>query len=207
MSLRFVEADHRYYWNEDVVPSVTQVMADQGLGSPPGPWFKPEHRARGRAVHLACTWVADDSYDQEGTDPVIHGFVSGYQQFLKDTGFRPELLEEPMFSPSLKVAGTMDQWGKAPSGETWLVDIKTGVVPKLVGVQLAFYGYMLAEERGLQSAKRKALRLEASGKYTIVDCSEPRWTKYAMEAVSQWRLRKDAGLIKGDDSDYDDRND
>lgn len=192
--LRFDADAHKYYFDDVELPGVSRILTDMGLRKS-GPWELDEkYRRRGHAVHLACHLVQEGTYDEATTHPAIVPYVQGYQQFVRDTGFTATLCEEPVCSLVLGTAGTFDQYGFV-DGDPWLVDIKSGTLPPLVGVQLGAYRHMLREMRQITVSKCKAIRLEESGKYTIRDVSEQKYVNYWTNAVSIWKLRERHSLL------------
>lgn len=194
------DADSHRYWVEDVeYPSVSRVLRDMGLVDG---WYErldPKYRARGKAVHLATTYVDDGTYEAGSTHPEVESFVVGYRKFVADTGFKAMGGERPMHSASLRVCGTPDRWGAAGGGGQWLLDLKSSVNgDKPIGVeyQLGLYGHMLGENaEGPWTFRRKVLVL-SPGDYELTDVSQARWLMDAEAAVRLWWQRVNWRLIK-----------
>lgn len=207
--LQFDAASHTFTWRGQDVPGVSRILRDMGLSTT---WYKddPKYLERGAAVHQACDFIDDQTYDENGTHPEIVSYVRGYQKFVSDTGFHAHLGgETPIYSASLRAAGIPDKWGGMKqhgvhSGiDLWLLDLKTGEQkPPGVELQLGMYRLMLAdginingEKVSLKFTSVKCLLLQKSGDYKLIDCSDPKWVKYASDTASLWQLRKSWGLL------------
>jgi len=192
--IQFDATEHRYYFGGNEMFGVSRIMTDLGLRKG-GPWERDEvYRKRGHAVHLACRYVQEGTYSESGTHPKIVPFVRAYEDFLKQTGFKAILCEEPVYSKASSTAGTLDQFGMV-GPEYWLLDLKSGTLPAGVGIQLGAYRHMLRECKGLVPDKAKAVRLEESGKFTLVDYSEQKWVNLWLNGLAIWKFRQQNGLL------------
>src|SRR3954463_4964548 len=91
----FAEFDHSYEVDGIVVPSVTQVLSLTGIDDVSGIPLHYLQRAAGigTAVHQACELLDEDDLDLDSLDPLIQGYVLGYQRFREETGFAADLVE------------------------------------------------------------------------------------------------------------------
>jgi hypothetical protein len=91
----FAEFSHSYEVDGIVVPSVTQVLSLTGIDDVSGIPLHYLQRAAGigTAVHQACELLDEDDLDLESLDPLIQGYVLGYQRFREETGFAVDLVE------------------------------------------------------------------------------------------------------------------
>lgn len=136
--LTFEAEGHMYRYKGQVVPSVTQILEPlqylQGV-----PWEILEAaREFGVHVHLACHLWNSGELDEETLDPALAPYLADWKQFLSETGFFLTGSESRVFNKLHKYAGTADAFGNW-KGTTWVLDIKSGVVPSTVGAQLAAY--------------------------------------------------------------------
>lgn len=119
---RFETATHRYFVGDRPVPAITTVLRVGGH-TKDGPWFKPEHRERGRLVHAACL-VRD-----LGTPPSIPSkyspYYDGWDAFMREVRPRWRELEQPRVNRRMAYAGTPDRVGFVNGYES-IVEIKTG---------------------------------------------------------------------------------
>jgi hypothetical protein len=92
----FTERGHIYRDGDQVVPSVSQVLELAGIDDLRGvPRFNVKRAAaRGQAVHTATQFLDLKKLDQHSVSPEIAGYVMGYEQFKRDTGFHPIAIEE-----------------------------------------------------------------------------------------------------------------
>jgi hypothetical protein len=136
--LTFEAEKHIYRFDGRIVPSVTQVLEPlQHLDGVP--WAILEAaREFGSHCHLACHLWNIDALDFDALDPHLVPYVMGWCKFLNETGFKVTESETPVHHAEIGYAGTPDCLGTWQN-TTWVVDIKSGVVPCTVGPQLAAY--------------------------------------------------------------------
>lgn len=161
--LTFDPNDHTYRWNDVRVPSVTQVLHETHLSPNYSGWGAAQHR--GNAVHLACEYLDLHDLDWETLAPEWHGYVHGYELFLKETGWTSELIEYQGYHPLFRYAGTLDRRGWFPERpqQRDLVDIKTGAPEAWHGLQLSGYQF----EDSWKKDRRWGLYLKEDGKYQL----------------------------------------
>ena len=94
-------------------------------------------------------------------DEKIIGKVKGYEKFLSETCFKPERLEEIVYSEELELAGTFDQVGLF-QGRLSLIDLKNGCFLKFHKLQTALYVIML-RRKGVMVLDRYGLYLKDNG--------------------------------------------
>lgn len=136
--LEFDAEHHIYRYEGRIVPGVTSVLEPlqmlQGV-----PWAVLEAaREFGNHVHLACHLWNKGVLDVTALDPALIPYLRDWQLFIKETGFEVATSETPVYHKQMKYAGTPDSVGNM-RGTSWIVDIKSGVVPCTVGPQLAAY--------------------------------------------------------------------
>lgn len=109
--LDFDKASHTYRVGGRVLPSVTQctdIMNDYS-GVPAGVLEKA--RKRGEDVHLATELYDKGELDWSTVTDEIYPYLYAYIQFLQDSGFEPQEIEQQCYSKKLGVAGTLDRTG------------------------------------------------------------------------------------------------
>lgn len=218
MNITFSAEGHEYRADGRLLTPVTTILKAVGFYDT-HEYTDPKHKLIGSAVHKVCQLIDGGRYDADATHEEIRPFGEAYKRFAADTGFKGLLWEQGFGDPKIGVGGTYDVVGQS-DGEYWLVDFKKGNVPDLVPVQLAAYESLF--ETGIPVCpkefpelhaktvfppepfkfKKKALRLEASGKYTLlsrtkrdVPYDDPKWQKVWWAAVVAYRIRKEYGRI------------
>lgn len=164
--LTFQAEGHVYKFKGVVVPSVTQVLEPlqhlQGI-----PWaVLEEARERGTHVHEACHLLNQDDLDEAALDARLARYVASYKRFLCETGFVITASECRVFHEQMRYAGTADFFGTFRN-TTWVVDIKSGVIPSTVGAQTAAYQQAASD----RPRRRACLQLSEEG-YRFVECKE-----------------------------------
>jgi hypothetical protein len=168
--LTFDPIRHRYEWEGVQVPSMTQLI-DSFIDAPPYPGGN--YAERGTAVH-AVTAAYDRGeldvdrwreYDRSLPEADrVEANVDAWIDFRAFYGDRLQfvLIEEMLYSPRLRVAGTLDRYCLI-DGEPWILDLKNteGEPPrKSVAMQTAGYGLLANHAMNLSlPSKRLALAL------------------------------------------------
>ena len=160
----YSDAEHAYYKDGILVPSVTQILADAGLLSPFR--FNKEAADRGTRVHELC--AQDDAARLRGRQipKPLRGYLDAWRLWRMVAGFQPELSEARVDCDDPLYAGRLDAVGTR-NGQTayrTIVDIKTGVVGEATGLQLVAYAHAL--EHG-EVMERIAVQLKPNGTFAI----------------------------------------
>lgn len=168
--LTFDPIKHEYRWNGAVVPSVTQVL--QPLMSMEFVDADVLRRAQdfGTAVHLACELHDKGTLDESALDPHLLPYLRGWRNFTREHHVVWDLIEERVFHPTLRYAGTLDRRGNV-DGYPSMVDIKSGTsLYPSVGPQLAAYTH--ASSPTPAAYRRYAVRLYPDG-YELKQYTSP----------------------------------
>lgn len=161
--LTFDEATHVYRMNGDVVPSVTQVLAPLCNFSAVPAGVLAAASAFGTAVHKACELFDLGTLDEEALDPALTPYLAAWKQFSFDYMVTWDLVEELVYHPGMRYAGTLDRYGWVKGNQT-VVDIKSSAnLYPSVGPQLA--GYKAAIPGASTTTERMAVQLKGDGTY------------------------------------------
>ena len=186
---------HTYTMGGTKVPSVTQVLMDQGLVDTT--WFTEAGRERGSAVHLAARYMDEHTLDIETVDEDLHGYLKAYKSFKTDTGFDmgEGSIEIPMWDKVHRFAGTPDRIGKL-FGVDCIVDFKTGAtLAPYTGLQLAGYELLTRHNHSpIQHIRRYALRLGREGKYKLTRYEDPTDMKVFVDMVGIYHWKKNNNI-------------
>jgi len=166
-TLRFDPMPHQYWLEPDGIelPSVTTALKSAGLidySMIPQDVLQ-NASARGTAVHMALQFLDEETLDLEALDFDLVGYVIAYQQFCQDTGFVPAMIEQRVWSPQWRYAGTLDRTGTM-GADLACLDFKTGLVMPAHALQLAAYTMCLPDPRRF---RRIALKLNGDGTYRV----------------------------------------
>ena len=182
MSELLFEAETHTYWHAGKrVPGVTAVLEQlQHLQGVPWEVLKAA-QVFGTHVHMACDLYNRGELDEEALDPHLMPYLEGYKRFLGETGFTVTASEQRLFNRKLLYAGTADLFGTW-KGTTWVVDLKSGVVPSTVGAQLAAYQNAAAEK------PRRRLCVQLSpGDYRLFEQKDPGDFSLFLSALNCYR--------------------
>ena len=157
MNLRFVEETHQYYLGKLELPSVTRILGAVGLIDTR--WFKPEHAARGKAIHAVLQYVDKGILDWGTVDPAIYGWIEAYMLFLEEHKPVYTGIEKKTYHQDRLYAGIIDRLTA-----TGLDDIKTGAEAPWHQLQLTAYEDAEKSQDGI-SRECCALYLRENGTY------------------------------------------
>lgn len=184
MELTFDEIEHRYYHGEELYPSATGILADEGYTDPT--WWTSEGRIRGTYVHK-MVWLHNiGDLDVDGLDPQLKGRYEAYLLFLRESGFIILDSETMVHSHTYRFAGRYDIRGRFPNRPLpAIVDIKSGGVEPSVALQLCLYTSCLDEAH-----ERVSLQLKDNGKYVLKWWTDRADIGVALGAVAGWHWKK-----------------
>ncbi|WP_217992962.1 hypothetical protein, partial [Priestia megaterium] len=111
LMLSFDAATHRYSWNGQPVPGVTSVLEPLSSLHLVDPDLLQAASAFGTAVHLACELDDLGQLDERDLDPALMPYLAGWRLFSKDWQVHWDGIEEQVYHPTLRYAGTLDRRG------------------------------------------------------------------------------------------------
>ena len=176
--LTFESERHQYFWNENPVPSVTQILNAES------PQYGGRlHMERGTAVHLGALYWIQGDLDESTMPEIAVPYFAGFKRFMFDTGFVADVsrCERPMYNSKLGFAGTPDLIGKL--NKSWaLIDLKSGSLGKC-GPQTAAYSTFFT----LAGLKRFGLLLRKDGTYKLERYADPRDMAQFLAALKSYK--------------------
>jgi len=236
VTVSFDPREHAYRAGGRKVPSVTEILRAEGLTSSYA-FSDRTHAFRGSAVHRACAMldfganpiVSGPKHLQQVVDDINNGYVPAFARWRERTKFQGRCWECPIVSPEMGYGGTFDAAGNFEgSPEIVLLDLKSGVMPAMVPIQLAgyldliqkgtpvdaqHYGWEWLQEnvRSGVPVRRVAVRLEKTGRETMftegpdgTHYSHPMWTVAFRSAVNlhnlkaKFNLKEEGGKMNGE---------
>ena len=158
---------HRYTVAGEVLPSVTTIL--QVVNPIRGAMAAA---ARGTEVHRLT-----EVYDLGQSEPVpaeLAGYIVAYVNFLRDHNFEPLHIEERVHHPEHLYAGSLDRIGVLHR-DLAVVDIKTGMIRPVTGLQLAAYqeAWNWNQYPREQVTHRYALHLHDDSTYDLIEYGDP----------------------------------
>lgn len=201
MKIDFDEEKHEYRINGQKVPSVSEILAPLSAERyrELNPAVLAQAAARGTAVHEICEAI-DYGLDAE-IDPVLVGYVTAYQAFLRDYFPKWEMIEQivPCYgyqlidgpTPIVWYCGTIDRYGII-DGKEAVVDIKTYASVNTdsmisASCQTALYS-MALESMEKDPRKRYLLHLKKDGDYRLIDLNKFDTERGFCSFDTAWRL-------------------
>jgi hypothetical protein len=180
--LTFDAGAHEYRYAGRLVPSVTQVLSILSTSALEyvDDAVLEAARRRGQHVHAAIDLDNRGELDEEALDPELAPYLAQWRKFLADTGWTVTASEQRVYHPTLHYAGTIDTgvWQKAH----WVIDVKTGAVPRTVGPQLAAYQHALTPK----PRRRLCLQL-LPDKYRLRECKHLADFSIFTSCLNIWR--------------------
>jgi hypothetical protein len=180
--LTFDAATHTYRYGGRVVPSVTTVLRSIDRFDHVDPELLERARVFGSHVHLATDLFDRDELDEDALDPGLVAHLNGYKVFLRETAFQVTRTEQQIYNPRQRYAGTLDKRGTW-KGTTWLLDLKSGAVPRSVGLQTAAYQQACDEK----PRRRLCLQLLPDN-YKLHVCDETSDWSYFVSFLNTYRF-------------------
>lgn len=170
MPITLDETTHTYTTPDgQVVPSVTQILADVGLID--CQWFTDQATFRGTFVHEATALDDRDDLDDDQLSDSLGGYVEAWRAFRRESKAAILSIEERVFNPTLAYAGTLDRRVMFRGCE-WVIDIKTGGSLRWHALQTAAYASCVsAGPRHLSlpgPLKRATVHLRPNGRYSFL---------------------------------------
>ena len=166
--LTFLEKDHIYLVDGEELPCVSDLcrFLHREIYKDAPKWQIEAAAERGTAVHNAT-----QSLDACGRAEIAEGhlpYLTAYKSFLEEHRPSWDMIEQPLYHPEHRYAGTIDRFG-ALHGEAALVDIKTTytVYKPLCRAQLNLYRLILIA-RGYPVHRMYILHLKRDGTYKLI---------------------------------------
>lgn len=152
---------------------------------------KDEHLERGRNVHLATRYFDERRLDWDTVKPRILPYVQGWASFMRVSGFKARMIEQPLYCKRFGFATRPDRVGTM-AGVWGVLQIKTGSMDDSVGPQTAAEA-KAAEERLRRPLERWVVVLPGNGWF---DCqhltSRADWPAF-LSALGTWQTRRKYG--------------
>lgn len=164
----FDPVEHRYTYDGNPVPSVTQIMRPltEAVYGKIDPATLQAAADFGTAVHACTEYLDEGDLDANSVEPEWIPYVEAYIAW-KDFA-RPTIERIEWRLACEKYAGTIDRIVTI-NGEPWVVDIKTTTaIHPHVGVQLAAYEALASAACNGKRFKRGALQLRGDGTFRFM---------------------------------------
>lgn len=169
-SLTFDEGTHTYRFGGSVVPGVTSILKPMSDFSRIDPQVLEAKADLGRRVHFACELHDEDDLDPASIEADVAPYFDAYVKFREDTGCEILAVEQKVYHPLMRYAGTLDRVLRIGNCK-WMVDLKTCfTTPVSAGPQTAAYLRALADTT---ITRRAALRLKPDGTYRLEELNNP----------------------------------
>lgn len=202
---------HLYLVQGTPVPSVTQVLHSAGLSadySMVAPEVLDRKRIIGEYVHKATQYLDEGCLDLETVDPEIQGYLAAYEKFIRESGFRPQLVEHRLVSRinGVLCGGTIDRAGSM-AGKLWIIDLKC--IERLYpAFALQTAGYELLLPKPIVPPfkyDRAVLQLRRDGSYKLTAYSDPADLDVfrAALAATAWKMNHGMDIQTGGQTDLD----
>lgn len=198
--LTFDADRHLYFWNGEVVPGVTRILAPIHDFSKVPQDVLAAAQHRGTYVHRMTELFDLGTLDADALANVEGGRWMGYlrawRSFVEDHEPNWTEIEQPGYSRLHGYAGTWDRRGvlAAKRPGNWLIDIKTADEQAYAhGVQTAAYRQICTETDASAALDRRAsIHLHADGSYDFHEWTQPDdiGCFFALLTLYQWKARR-----------------
>ena len=198
--LRFEPDEHRYFVDEGKgeteLPGVTRVLEECRLID-----FSmvPAHillaaQQRGTRVHQAVHYQTEGELDETTVLEADLGYIWAAQAFRTQLRIQPVLLEQRIWSPFYRFAGTLDLTGEmehkdGDGSDPILADYKTGDETQAHEVQVTMYASCLKDAR---KYRRMTVYLRADGTFRVKEYKPENYNAalnvgHAAVAIWHWK--------------------
>ena len=183
----FRESDHTYWYGEERLPSVTEIMKPLYDFSKVDPEILSTAADFGTAVHKAIKLWIDGRLDMDTLDPSLikplEGFMRWYEKGMCGAGLGTlEYCEESLGHYRLKYSGTPDL-----VFEYGIVDIKTRPYNAITDpVQLAGYAGLVAGT----CLKRYVLFIDLDGNVKLTNAYKKQAGVVFRKLLDKWKMDK-----------------
>ena len=171
--LTFDAEKHIYRLDDNIIPSVTQIMQPLNQRAYDGidQAIMDNAAARGTAVHEAAEFYA--RYRAEECPEEYAGYFKAFKDWFSSYRVNVVKTEQAYYHPHLLYAGTIDLIAEV-DGKLMIVDYKTTHTIKdmLTRVQLEAYARMISAQ-GQGVAGKAILQLRRDGSYTFKNYKNP----------------------------------
>lgn len=147
-------------------------------------WFTEYGRERGKLLHKIIHWHVTGELDETSISPVLQGRFNAWLAFEKDANFKSIEVEKPRISELYCFGGIPDHYCII-QGKEAIIDVKTGVSPAWVGLQLAAQELLIGKQ-----CPRYSLKLADNGKYNLKAYTEKQDRDIFLSALACWQWKK-----------------
>lgn len=167
-NLTFQEEGHIYKLGNRRILSVSQALSILDDRWKVDPWYLE----RGRLIHLATAYLDNDELNLQSLDDQILPYFNAYMKFKEDTGFKPILIECPLYHPQHFYAGTIDRTGSL-NGNRVLIDLKSGGKTRVDELQTTAY-WELCRVNNIPIKEQFDLYLRDNATYKLEPVEKPK---------------------------------
>lgn len=187
--LEFNEEEHIYRLNGTIIPSVTQALEVITDFSKVDPTVLKKAQELGTAVHKTTELYDRGTLDLNSVHDKVAPYLYAYIDFLEDSDYQIEGIEEIIYSKKYKYAGMLDRRGRFPrttaKTSTDVLDLKTvAQMGPSVGPQVAAYGNGILEQKEFRKVSLYGLQLKGNGSYKLHKYKDEEWHRYFSTFVS-----------------------
>lgn len=165
--ITFDAENHQYFYGLERIPSVSEILrplTETYLANIPEAILTWK-RELGIAVHKACELYDLGTLDEDGLDERIVPYLEGYKKFTVDYEPQWHAIEQIVFEPTMRYAGTLDRAGAFRETDAAVIDIKTSVsIQPTAALQL--WAYACAND-AYACPDLAVLQLLPSGNYNL----------------------------------------
>ena len=169
MNIQLDAATHTYTVDNQRIPSFSEIAASY---FPANEFWTERGRDEGTHIHSACALLLENDLDWASVEPSVIPRVRGFEKFLKESAFKPELAlcEKPAYQPVLRFCCMPDFVGYLGNFSA-IIEAKRGAKHPAHRLQTA--AQLLAlKAGGFKAQKRYALYLKDND-YRLEEHADP----------------------------------
>ena len=197
---------HLYALHRVPLDSVTDILQELGVVDPT--YYNETGKIRGGKVHLGTALLErPGGLDWESLKPIedalgepITPYVRAYERYLRETGWKSQIIEKAYYHPDYLYAGTPDRIGRFPDDKLGsLLDLKTGKsVHPGTALQTGAYDEMVPREGGIPR-RRYGVLLKVDGDFILKRFDDHNDGQTFLAGLTLHRWRKNHGITNRKD--------
>lgn len=184
---RFDADRHQYFYNDVLVPSITQLLDLGGLVNGKD-YFTEASRERGQEVHRLCMDYELGVLDLASLDSPFRGYALGYVAAVKALRPKWEQIEVADVHPVLRFGGRTDRTGRVFARAT-VAEIKSAAKAKHHPIQTALQAILKSGAPGgvpAEMYQRLTIYVKNTGKFTVEEHTDPRDFDVARDLIRRF---------------------
>lgn len=189
-----LDDNHIYRLDGVPIPGVSEILQAAGISDFSAiPADRIEASCQfGVAVHKACELSDLGTLDIGVLDNNLRPYLQGWETFRQEYGVSCEAIEQKLYHPLYRFAGTIDRIAHWRIDDSLLIiDIKSGADNPAIAIQLRAYELLVkGNTQTKEKIKRVAVMLNDTGTYKIKEYNDKNDINIFLSALSIYNFKR-----------------